>query len=64
MTEVAMFHVIGKTGMGKSTLLENMGPFKISKMVEGMVFIDPHGRMVEPYMNGREDEMCLVFRAA
>ncbi len=35
-------YVIGKTGMGKSTLLENMAIQDI-RNVEGMAFIDPHG---------------------
>ena len=35
-------YVIGKTGMGKSTLLENMAAQDIQNG-EGMAFIDPHG---------------------
>lgn len=35
-------YVIGKTGMGKSTLLENMAAQDIMNG-EGMAFIDPHG---------------------
>ena len=35
-------YVIGKTGMGKSTLLENMAIQDI-RNGEGVVFIDPHG---------------------
>jgi len=35
-------YVIGKTGMGKSTLLENMAIQDI-RNGEGMAFIDPHG---------------------
>lgn len=35
-------YVIGKTGMGKSTLLENMAVQDIQNG-EGMAFIDPHG---------------------
>ncbi len=35
-------YVVGKTGMGKSTLLENMAAQDI-KNGEGMAFIDPHG---------------------
>jgi ABC-type cobalamin/Fe3+-siderophores transport system ATPase subunit len=38
--------VIGKTGMGKSTLLENMAIQDI-KNGEGMAFIDPHGKTAE-----------------
>ena len=39
-------YVIGKTGMGKSTMLENMAVQDI-KNGEGMAFIDPHGKTAE-----------------
>ncbi|MDB5266097.1 MAG: hypothetical protein JWM39_810 [Parcubacteria group bacterium] len=39
-------YVIGKTGMGKSTLLENMAVQDI-RNGEGLAFIDPHGSAVE-----------------
>ena len=39
-------YVIGKTGMGKSTLLENMAVQDIQNG-EGMAFIDPHGQTAE-----------------
>jgi len=39
-------YVIGKTGMGKSTLLENMAAQDIQNG-EGMAFIDPHGSAIE-----------------
>lgn len=39
-------YVIGKTGMGKSTLLENMAIQDIQGG-EGMAFIDPHGATAE-----------------
>ncbi|MEK7213628.1 MAG: type IV secretion system DNA-binding domain-containing protein [Patescibacteria group bacterium] len=39
-------YVIGKTGMGKSTVLENMAVQDI-KNGEGMAFIDPHGKTAE-----------------
>jgi hypothetical protein len=39
-------YVIGKTGMGKSTLLENLAIQDI-RNGEGMAFIDPHGSAVE-----------------
>ena len=39
-------YVIGKTGMGKSTLLENMAAQDLMNG-EGMAFIDPHGSAVE-----------------
>lgn len=39
-------YVIGKTGMGKSTLLENMAAQDIMNG-EGMAFIDPHGSAAE-----------------
>ncbi len=39
-------YVIGKTGMGKSTLLENMAAQDIQNG-EGMCFIDPHGSSIE-----------------
>jgi len=39
-------YVIGKTGMGKSTLLENMA-IQDLKNGEGMAFLDPHGKTAE-----------------
>src|SRR3989338_8201546 len=39
-------YVIGKTGMGKSTLLENMAIQDIQNG-EGIAFIDPHGKTAE-----------------
>jgi len=39
-------YVIGKTGMGKSTLLENMAAQDIQNG-EGMCFIDPHGKTAD-----------------
>ncbi len=39
-------YVIGKTGMGKSTLLENMAIQDIQNG-EGFAFIDPHGKTAE-----------------
>ncbi len=39
-------YVIGKTGMGKSTLLENMAAQDIQDG-NGMCFIDPHGKTAE-----------------
>ncbi|MBI5405885.1 type IV secretion system DNA-binding domain-containing protein [Candidatus Kaiserbacteria bacterium] len=39
-------YVIGKTGMGKSTLLENMA-IQDLRNGEGFAFIDPHGGTVE-----------------
>ncbi len=43
-------YVIGKTGMGKSTLLENMAAQDIING-EGMAFIDPHGKTAELLLN-------------
>ncbi|PJF33185.1 MAG: hypothetical protein CUN57_02820, partial [Phototrophicales bacterium] len=43
-------YVIGKTGMGKSTLLENMAVQDIQNG-EGMAFIDPHGSTAETLLN-------------
>jgi hypothetical protein len=43
-------YVIGKTGMGKSTLLENMA-VQDSANGEGMAFIDPHGKTAELLLN-------------
>ncbi len=40
------FYVIGKSGMGKSTLLENMATQDIQSG-NGLVFIDPHGGTAE-----------------
>ena len=39
-------YIIGKTGMGKSTVLENMAAQDIQNG-EGMCFIDPHGSAIE-----------------
>jgi hypothetical protein len=39
-------YVIGKTGMGKSTLLENMAIQDIQNG-EGLAFIDPHGKSAD-----------------
>ena len=46
---VRHMYVIGKTGMGKSTLLENMAIQDI-RNGEGMAFIDPHGSTAERVM--------------
>ncbi len=43
-------YVIGKTGMGKSTLLENMAAQDILHG-EGMCFIDPHGSAIETLLD-------------
>ncbi len=43
-------YVIGKTGMGKSTMLENMAIQDIQNG-EGMAFIDPHGSAAEKLLN-------------
>ncbi len=39
-------YVIGKTGMGKSTLLENMAVQDIQNG-EGLAFVDPHGKSAD-----------------
>lgn len=39
-------YIIGKTGMGKSTLLENMAVQDIQNG-DGMAFIDPHGKTAD-----------------
>lgn len=44
------FYVIGKTGMGKSTLLENMAIQDIQDG-NGMAFIDPHGGTAEKLLD-------------
>jgi energy-coupling factor transporter ATP-binding protein EcfA2 len=43
---VQHIYVIGKTGMGKSTLLENMAVQDI-RNGEGFAFMDPHGKSAE-----------------
>lgn len=43
-------YVIGKTGMGKSTLLENMAVQDIMNG-EGFAFIDPHGKTADLLLN-------------
>lgn len=42
----AHIYVLGKTGMGKSTLLENIAVQDI-RSGEGVIFIDPHGSSAE-----------------
>jgi len=44
------FYVIGKTGMGKSTMLENMAAQDIQSG-NGIAFIDPHGSAVEALLD-------------
>ena len=44
------FYVIGKTGMGKSTLLENMAVQDI-RSGEGLAFLDPHGATAEKLLD-------------
>ena len=44
------FYVIGKTGMGKSTLLENMAIQDIQNG-HGLAFIDPHGSTAEKLLD-------------
>ncbi len=48
-------YVIGKTGMGKSTLLENMAIQDI-KNGNGLAFIDPHGQTAETLLDYIPDE--------
>ncbi|MBU4536858.1 type IV secretion system DNA-binding domain-containing protein [Patescibacteria group bacterium] len=43
-------YVIGKTGMGKSTMLENMAVQDI-KSGNGICFIDPHGQSVKKFLD-------------
>lgn len=43
-------YVIGKTGMGKSTLLENMAAQDVANG-NGMCFIDPHGSAVDTLLD-------------
>lgn len=43
-------YIIGKTGMGKSTLLENMAVQDIQNG-EGITFIDPHGTTAEKLLD-------------
>src|SRR3990167_10872937 len=43
-------YVIGKTGMGKSTLMENMAIQDIQKG-EGIAYIDPHGSTAEKLLD-------------
>lgn len=43
-------YVIGKTGMGKSTLLENMAIQDIQNG-EGFAFIDPHGKTADLFLD-------------
>lgn len=43
-------YVIGKTGMGKTTLLENMIISDI-RSGNGMAIVDPHGDLTEEILN-------------
>ncbi len=43
-------YILGKSGMGKSTLLENMAIQDIQNG-EGMIFIDPHGSTAEKILD-------------
>ncbi len=43
-------YVIGKTGMGKSTLLENIAAQDI-RNGEGMCFVDPHGSAIDTLLD-------------
>lgn len=43
-------YIIGKTGMGKSTLLENMAVQDI-RNGEGLAFMDPHGKSADFLLN-------------
>jgi len=43
-------YVIGKTGMGKSTLLENMAVQDIQNG-EGFAFVDPHGKTADLFLD-------------
>ncbi len=43
-------YIVGKTGMGKSTLLENMAVQDI-KNGNGLAFIDPHGQTAETLLD-------------
>src|SRR4030066_896213 len=57
-------YVIGKTGMGKSTLLENMAIQDI-QTGNGLAFIDPHGGTAEKLLEyipkeGAEDVLFLA----
>lgn len=56
-------YIIGKTGMGKSTLLENMAIQDIESG-EGIAFIDPHGSTAEKlleYVPAERVEDVLYF---
>src|SRR5687768_12301872 len=56
-------YVIGKTGMGKSTLLENMATSDIENGA-GVVFIDPHGtsapKLIDQIPRNRIDDVVYL----
>jgi ABC-type phosphate/phosphonate transport system ATPase subunit len=57
-------YVIGKTGMGKSTMLENMAIQDI-RNGEGMAFIDPHGKTADfcsTIFRRNASKMCCILR--
>ena len=56
-------YVIGKTGMGKSTMLENLAIQDIQND-EGLIFIDPHGstaaKLLEYIPRHRVDDVVYI----
>ena len=58
-------YVVGKTGIGKSTMLENMAIQDIQNG-NGLAFIDPHGSTAEKFLDYVPENRIkdvLVFRA-
>ena len=53
-------YIIGKTGMGKSTLLENLAIQDI-KNGDGIAFFDPHGDSVDTIMRHIPPENAILF---
>ena len=53
-------YVIGKTGMGKSTLLENLAITDVLNG-EGIAFFDPHGDSIDKIMQHVPSENVVLF---
>lgn len=53
-------YIIGKTGVGKSTLLENLAIADV-KSGDGVAFFDPHGDSVDTIMEHIPPEKVILF---
>lgn len=53
-------YIVGKTGMGKSSLLERMAEHDINKGIS-TIFIDPKGDSVKKIYELTEDKSCVIY---